>query len=57
MRHELRMMIGKEFQIRAFARATGSVKNQETFFLERLIGQAKKVVKGVGLAWFGLHAS
>ena len=56
-RPELRVVIGEEFQIRAFARATGSVKNKEAFSLERPIGQTKKVVKGVGLARLALHAS
>ena len=57
VRPELRVVIGEEFQIRAFARATGPVKNKEAFSLERPIGQTKKVVEGVGLARFELHAS
>ena len=50
------VMIGKEFQIRAFARSAGSVKDDQSFLLKRLIFQPEEVVKAFGGLRFSSHA-
>jgi hypothetical protein len=53
---EVAVLIGEEFQVRAFSRSTGSVKNEQAFLLEGLTGQPEKVVKAVGRSGFPSHA-
>lgn len=57
MSAELRVVIGQEFQIRTFARSTGSMKNKEAFFFERTIGQSKKVIEATSGFRLAFHAS
>jgi hypothetical protein len=54
---ELRVVMGQEFQIRTFARSTGSMKNKEAFFFERTIGQSEKVIEATIGFRFAFHAS
>jgi hypothetical protein len=44
---EVGVLIAEEFQVRAFSRPTGSVKNEQAFSLEGLTGQPEKVVEAV----------
>jgi hypothetical protein len=53
---EVGVLIGEEFQVRAFSRSTGSVKNEQAFSLEGLTGQPEKVVKAIGGLGVPSHA-
>ena len=44
---EVGVLMGEEFQVRAFSRSTGSVKNEQAFSLEGVTGQPEKVVEAV----------
>lgn len=57
MSKELRVVIGEEFQIRTFARSTGSMKNKEAFLFERTIGQSEKVIEAISGLRLSFHAS
>ena len=50
------VLIGEEFQVRAFSRSTGSVKNEQTFLLKGLVFQSEKVVEVGGGLEFPSHA-
>ena len=50
------VLIGEEFQVRAFSRSTGSVKNEQAFSLEGLTGQPEKVVEAGGGLGVPSHA-
>jgi len=57
MSAELRVVIGEEFQIRTFARSTGSMKNKQAFLFERTIGQSEKVMEATIGFRLAFHAS